>query len=153
MSIEIEVSLLPSFLSKLARTWTRFWSHEDLGSPNTMTPDDAGYGTDTLRHLLFSREFLGKGGAEPVRPGRSLMRYILSSEGLPEAEPEPEKSPSGPRVGSLTRYICQGEPLLDASPPASGPAPSILSWIFSREHLPRAGDATPEPYNQPNTES
>ena len=116
--------MLPSVLSKLARTWTWFWSRESLGSPNTMTPADAGYSTDTLRHLLFSRDYLGNGVGEPVRPGRSLMHYILSSEDLPEA-----------------------------NPPTSGPAPSILGWLFSREHLPRAGGAAPDPDSYPNPES
>jgi len=147
------VSLLLTVLIKLARTWTWFWSGEDLGSPNTMTPADAGYGTDTLRHLLFSREYLGNGGTEPVQPGRSLMRNILSSENLPEAEPEPDEFPSGTSVGSLRRYIFQGEALPDASPQASGPVPSFLGWLFSREHLPRAGGAAPETDSQPNPES
>jgi hypothetical protein len=118
--------LLPSVLSKLARTWTWFWSRESLGSPKTKTPADPGYSTDTLRHLFFSRDYLGNGGTESVRPGRSLMRHILSSEDLPEPE---------------------------ANPPTSGPEPSILGWLFSREHLPRAGGAAPEPDSYPNPES
>ena len=118
---------MPSVLSKLARTWTWFWS----------------------------REYLGNGGTKPVRSGRSLTRYILSSEDLPEAEsePEPDEYTSGSRVGSLCRYVCQGESLPDTGPPASGPAPSFLGWLFSREHLPRAGGAEPEPDSQPNPES
>jgi hypothetical protein len=150
------VSLLSTVLIKLARTWTWFWSREDLGSLKSMTPADAGYGTDTLRHLIFSRENLDNGGTEPVRPGRSLMRYILSSEDLPEAEPEPEPEPDefpyGPHGGSLFRHIFRGESLPDASPPAPGPVPSFLGWFFSREHLPRAGDTAPEPDIQSNLE-
>ena len=149
------MSLSQSVLSKLARIWRWFWSREELASGDVAPVTGSTSNTANLRHVLFGREHLEHGDTKPERPGRSLIRYVLSSENLlrVEPQPEPDNSSSGPRAGSLHRNICQGESQPAAGSPTLRQGTSFLRWIFSRESLPQTDTAMVVSDNQPNPES
>lgn len=87
----------------------------------------------------------GVGVAGRTTRKQGMIARLLAAEHLPDPEPHPATQPAAPKVRWL-RWLLSSETLPEApaEPAARPPAVGSLKWLFAGEDLPWP-DAAPEP--------